>query len=52
MQRSSLTVLANLYGSLVLAVALTVIEVALIVTLMIAGAGAARPSRGTPCLRL
>ena len=41
MQRSSLTVLANLYGSLVLAVAVTVIEVALIVTLMIAGAGAA-----------
>ena len=38
------------FGSLVLAVAVTVIEVALIVTLMITG-GRRRPSRwpGTPC---
>ena len=38
------------YGSLLLAVAVTVIEVALIVTLMIAGAGARRRLRETPCL--
>ena len=37
------------FGSLVLAVAVTVIEVALIVTLMVSGGPRRRRSRATPC---
>jgi Ca2+:H+ antiporter len=37
------------FGSLVLAVAVAVVEVALIVTLMVAGARARRRWPGTPC---
>ena len=37
------------FGSLVLAVAVTLIEVGLIVTLMVAGAPTRRRSRGTRC---
>ena len=37
------------FGSLVLAVAVTVIEVALIVTLMVSGGPKRRHSRATPC---
>ncbi len=39
------------FGSLVLAVAVTVIEVALIVTLMVSGAPTPRRSHATPCSR-